>query len=71
MSRRGLRVIRYLLSRHELVAECSACGRRLACFVPKKGDGTARYMRRHRCKGDVVKSWVEARGWEMSRPLHP
>jgi hypothetical protein len=57
---------RRMPKRREVRATCPGCLRVLATFVPKGGDGTARFMRSHVCAGGKRETWMEAKGWEVS-----
>lgn len=48
-------------------AQCPGCLRYISTFIPKQGDGSARFFRQHKCKGGRVVKWKAVPGWEVSR----
>lgn len=52
--------------RPQLRHQCPRCKKEISSFVPKDGDGSGRYLRRHRCVNGSWANWIEAPGWEIS-----
>jgi hypothetical protein len=46
---------------------CPECCKRVAAYVPRGGDGSARLLRSHVCRDKRRTSLVECPGWEMRR----